>query len=48
MLLARCANFKEERDYWNASGAGEIIVNIVVLQLPPIESLRSLAKREFL
>lgn len=35
-------------DYENASGDGDIIVNIVVLQFPPKLSLRSLVNDEFL
>ena len=48
MLLARKANFKEERDSRKASGAGEIIVSIVVLQFPPRLSDKSLVRTEFL
>jgi hypothetical protein len=48
MLFALWANFKDERDYWNAYGAGEIIVSIVVLQFPPKLSDKSLVKTEFL
>jgi hypothetical protein len=36
--LARLANFKVWCDSWKASGAGEIMAIIVVLQLPPSES----------
>jgi hypothetical protein len=48
ILLALCANFKEERLYWKAYGAGEIIVSMVVLQLPPRLSERSRVRTEFL
>ena len=48
MLFARCANFREERDSWNAYGAGDIIVNIVVLQLPPKLSLNKRVSKQFL
>jgi len=48
MLFARCANFREERDSWNAYGAGDIIVNIVVLQLPPKLSLNNRVSKQFL
>lgn len=48
ILLARWANFKDERLSWKASGAGEIIVNMVVLQFPPKLSESNLVKTEFL
>lgn len=48
MLLALWANFKEDKDSWKASGAGEIIVNIVVLQFPPKLSLNKRVSKEFL
>lgn len=35
MFLALWANFNEDKDSRKASGDGEIIVNIVVLQFPP-------------
>lgn len=48
MDLALYAKLREEADYENASGDGDIIVNIVVLQLPPKLSLSNLVKFEFL
>jgi hypothetical protein len=48
ILFALNANFKDERDSWNAYNAGDIIVIIVVLQFPPKLSLSSLVKIEFL
>jgi len=46
MLLARCANFREDRDYKKASGEGDIIVSMVVLQLPPRLSERRRVRTE--
>ena len=37
-----------DRDYKKASAAGEIMVSIVVLQLPPRLSESNLVRREFL
>ena len=48
MLLARWANLSEESDSKKASGEGEIIVSMVVLQLPPRLSESNLVKTEFL
>ncbi len=48
MLFARWANFKEDNDSKKASGDGEIIVSIVVLQLPPRLSDSNLVRTEFL
>jgi hypothetical protein len=48
IFFARLANFKVDKDYKNASAAGEIIVNIVVLQFPPRLSESNRVRREFL
>ena len=48
MLFALYAKFSEDIDSLNASGDGDIIVNIVVLQFPPKLSLSSRVKDEFL
>jgi hypothetical protein len=46
MLLARCANLRDDSDYKNASGEGDIIVSIVVLQFPPKLSERRRVRTE--
>jgi len=46
IFFAQVANFKVEIVSENASGAGEIITIIVVLQFPPNESLSNLVNLE--